>query len=310
MITIKDEFLTCTKLKRAIRAGGYEVLATWLAMKAYADRRGDGFIADEMFNDLPGQPSSSRKCLRVLIECGDVSRGTDGGLSRGHGLVDEVPGGFELHDYGDHAASREEVEERKRKARVKKARQRARLRELQKTRESESTEGTIGDTSGDIRGDIRGDTNGDIRVDVPGSTRAREPSSPLPSSPQGSLRDGSSASQAPLELTPAVESEKPNSKPVPCPINFLPSDSQAKALATKHGVTLERVRASVPEFVWYWTDGKGAGKRRSLRGWAQSFGRRIDDEARSGSLYAAPRRTRNPESRDDENSALADNFVQ
>ena len=35
MITIKDEFLTCTKLKRAIRAGGYEVLAS--AWANYAD---------------------------------------------------------------------------------------------------------------------------------------------------------------------------------------------------------------------------------------------------------------------------------
>jgi hypothetical protein len=126
VITIKEEFLTCTKLRRAIRAGGYEVLATWLAMKAYADRRGDGFIADELFDDLAGLPPKARKSLTCLVECGDPHRISDGTLQRGSGLVDQVEGGWELHDYEDHGVSHDVLEDRRRQARERKAVQRKR----------------------------------------------------------------------------------------------------------------------------------------------------------------------------------------
>ena len=70
------------------------------------------------------------------------------------------------------------------------------------------------------------------------------------------------------------------------------------ALATKYQVTEARIRAVVPEFKWYWREGGGAGKKRTLRGWYTAFGKRIESEAKSGSLYAEPRRNGQASSRD------------
>lgn len=67
--------------------------------------------------------------------------------------------------------------------------------------------------------------------------------------------------------------------------DWTPNDSQVAALATKYGVSSARLLAVVPEFRWYWREGDGAGKRKTQRGWAQAFGNRIDQLAKSGTLY-------------------------
>lgn len=71
--------------------------------------------------------------------------------------------------------------------------------------------------------------------------------------------------------------------------DWKPSERQVNALATKHGVKPARILAEVPEFIWYWTEGKGSGKRRSSRGWAQAFGNRVDQQAQREVLFAEPR---------------------
>jgi hypothetical protein len=76
--------------------------------------------------------------------------------------------------------------------------------------------------------------------------------------------------------------------PATIPEDWQPDAEQAAALAEKWGVTVKRIMAEVAEFRWYWLRGPGAGKRKSLRGWAQTFGNRIEFLAKKESLYAGP----------------------
>lgn len=119
MITVKEEFLTDDKTQRAIKAGGYEVLALWLAMKRYcAEHLTDGFVPDEDIDALPGAPPKPRRLLPALVECG--RRQKDG--SRGPGLVNQLEHGWELHKYLEHANSRTQEERRREKAKQRKER--------------------------------------------------------------------------------------------------------------------------------------------------------------------------------------------
>lgn len=272
MITVKEEFLRHPKVRRAIKLGGAESVLLWLAMKAYAtEQLTDGFIpVDDVDGLVDGLVDARRlkKALCALLECGRLQ--ADGG--RGHGLLERVEHGYQLHDYLDHEESSDEA---KRRRSLKAARQ----KRWRNGRDVDGVDANVDTESPSTETPTRRD--GDAS---PARTRAHVPP-PLPS-PQGSkdpssLRsEGSPASQAP-QAPP-----KRSNKPVRCPEDFAPSDKQTAALASKHGVAPERIRSRVPEFVWYWRDGKGAGKRRSLRGWAQAFGKRIDDEAKWGTLYA------------------------
>lgn len=73
--------------------------------------------------------------------------------------------------------------------------------------------------------------------------------------------------------------------PVAMPESWEPSAAQTAALAEKYSVTTRRILAEVAEFRWYWSEGKGRGKRSTLRGWAQTFGNRIEILAKKGSLF-------------------------
>ena len=123
MITVKEEFLASHKVRRAVKIGGYDVLALWLAMKGYAAQHlNDGFVPDDAIEDLPGAPKSVRKALKALVDCGLTQ--SDG--SRGAGLVDEVPHGWQLHDYLDHALSGDELTRRRQVDKARKERWRSR----------------------------------------------------------------------------------------------------------------------------------------------------------------------------------------
>lgn len=68
---------------------------------------------------------------------------------------------------------------------------------------------------------------------------------------------------------------------------WLPDQEQVAALATKYGVDPRRIDVEVPEFRWYWRKGRGSGQRKTGRGWAQTFGNRIGQLAKSELLYAS-----------------------
>jgi hypothetical protein len=106
---IDDQFLCHHKTKRALRKGP-ESLQMWLAFRTYsAINNSDGIVPDEDIDDLDGAPKNPRKWLAILIECG---RPLPGG-TRGPGLIEQIDGGFRLHDYRDHGLSPEEVERRR-----------------------------------------------------------------------------------------------------------------------------------------------------------------------------------------------------
>lgn len=68
---------------------------------------------------------------------------------------------------------------------------------------------------------------------------------------------------------------------------WLPDSEQTAALAAKYGVEPRRIEVEVPEFRWYWRKGKGSGRRKTARGWAQTFGNRVAQLAKNEMLYAS-----------------------
>lgn len=115
-IQLDDGFLGHHKVKRALRAGA-QALQMWLALRTYvALNLTDGVIPDEDIDDLPHAPANPRKWLRVLVECG-LPRPD---RTRGPGLIDQVAGGWALHDYQDHALVRDEIVRRREQAKARK----------------------------------------------------------------------------------------------------------------------------------------------------------------------------------------------
>jgi hypothetical protein len=155
LITVKEEFLTDAKTLRAIKLGGHIVITMWLAMKRYcAENSSDGFVPKDVIGSLPGAPKRWQKAVQSLVDCGKINRDN----SRGPGLVDEVHGGWELHDYLDHAQSRDEIELRREKSRIKKRKQREQARlELERLRGQSPAE-SPGDRPGDSPRDKAGDS--------------------------------------------------------------------------------------------------------------------------------------------------------
>lgn len=87
MITVKEEFLTEHKTLKAIKMGGYDVVALWLAMKGYSSReRTAGFVPDEVIELLPGVPKRPHKPLRALVECGLINESAYGWI-----IPEDVP---------------------------------------------------------------------------------------------------------------------------------------------------------------------------------------------------------------------------
>lgn len=136
-----------------------------------------------------------------------------------------------------------------------------------------------------------GDTGDETRVtlrNVAGVSRAPArvglvSSGLVLSSPEGSAKNKGSSNRG--------RAKAPKSEHVPAllPEDWQPDPEQAAALASKYNVTLARILAEVGEFRWYWLKGKGTGSRKSPRGWAQTFGNRIEMVAQKGTLFLAPR---------------------
>lgn len=167
MITVKEEWLTDDKTKRAIKAGGYEVVAMWLALKRYcAEHLTDGFIPDEDIDTLPGAPPKARGALQCLVECGRIQR--NGG--RGSGLVNKVDLGWELHKYTEHANTREQEERRRAKAKERK--------ERYEERRSDSVPVRVPDS---VIDSVLNDVLTDDGTGSPARGRARAPSPAQPS---------------------------------------------------------------------------------------------------------------------------------
>lgn len=123
-------------------------------------------------------------------------------------------------------------------------------------------------------------------VTLPDLTRSH------PSSKQGSTSQFqlSSPSASALSSEPSGRSDRKRARVAPdvpkeLKSSWLPDDEQVAALAAKYSVTAERIRVQVPEFIWFWTKGKRAGTKRTLRGWSQAFGKRVDQLAQAGLLY-------------------------
>lgn len=182
MILIKEEFVGGEKWRRAVKLGGSDAIALWVAMKCYCSLHPDteGFVPDEELDALPGAPRGARRrALQALIKCGRLLLAGE----RGTGLVEVAPGGWRLHDYLDHSAAPEEIELRREKARIKKQTYREHKRiELAAVRRfagelagADSPGGQQGDTEGDSPGDNRGTVPGDVLAGAPPHEGARAP---------------------------------------------------------------------------------------------------------------------------------------
>lgn len=200
MILIKEEFVGGEKWRRAVKLGGSDAIALWVAMKCYCSLHPDteGFVPDEELDALPGAPRGARRrALQALIKCGRLLLAGE----RGTGLVEVAPGGWRLHDYLDHSAAPEEIELRREKARIKKQTYREHKRiELAAVRRF-AGELAAGDSPGGHPGDNGGDNGGTVVGDVlagapphesaraPAPTRASaHPSPALPNPTQKNLR--------------------------------------------------------------------------------------------------------------------------
>jgi hypothetical protein len=264
MILVKEEFVGGEKWRRAIKLGGSDTIAMWLAMKCYCSRfPTEGFVPDEDLSGLPGAPRRARKALEALVACGRLLPAGE----RGPGLVEAVEGGWRLHDYLDHSASPEELELGRAKARLKKQQwrddKRRELRAVQ--RQAEALEG--GDTgghSGDTRGDNGGDTTGDTRGDTAGARPrggAREPGparggahpNPPQPSPNQSKKspplikrdpDPRGRARGPAPLGDVLGCRPPEGLP-PTVVASLEPCAEHRRFAADHGLDLEHYLAEV-----------------------------------------------------------------
>jgi|GEM_PF-4921790 len=216
MILIKEEFVGGEKWCRAVKLGGNDVIAMWLAMKRYCSLHPDteGFVPDEELDALPGAPRAARrKPLQALIECGRLLPGGQ----RGTGLVEPAEGGWKLHDYLDHSAAPEEIELRRQKARLRKQDERERKRlELAAVRRL-SAELTAG---GDAAGHVTRDTAGHVTRD--GCDISRDTGETVP-------RDGL-AGERPHEGAPVPAPTRASAHPSPTLPN--PSKKSLRSLTS------------------------------------------------------------------------------
>jgi hypothetical protein len=191
VITIKEEFLGSDKTRRAIQLGGSDAVLMWLALKTFcATNLTDGFVSSEDVDLLPVAPKNRRRAMSALVECGRLN--ADG--TRGHGLLDVVPNGFQLHDYLDHAQSRVEELHRKDLARKRQKDHRDKKRQ----RDMASV------TPDPVTRDMVRDDSCDNRVDNGPHARARARPQPNPTQPNPAGGDLSPTGPKPTNLDEAI----------------------------------------------------------------------------------------------------------
>jgi hypothetical protein len=262
LITIKEEFVGCTKWLRAVELGGSDAIVMWLVLKGYAaSNPTDGFIPDEDIERLPGKPKQWRKAMKALEDCG--RKQPDG--TRSAGLLDRVQHGVQLHDYLDHAPSSAEVEERRRKERERKRAQRGTRPGTRPGTTGGTDGGTDGGTpSGTTGGTDDGTTDGTAHhVPAPPPARTRVPTQPdstqpdLPPKPPAVAVDSGRIPCPPdLELT-AEQREQLRMMPgVPdWAINQITAETRAKYADGSEPRTLERWRRTlVTTIAGRWND--------------------------------------------------------
>jgi len=112
------------------------------------------------------------------------------------------------------------------------------------------------------------DTNAEAEAEGSGEGSPRAPSGKRTRSPKGS------------------RPHRARQAPHPLPEDWRPSSKQVEALASKWGASEAQIRALVPEFIWYWTEGQGTGKRRAETGWQRTFGNHVDRQGQREFLTA------------------------
>jgi hypothetical protein len=252
LITIKEEFLQHEKLVRAVAIAGYEALGVWLAIKAYCSvKLTDGFIPKKDILALrlpkPLPPKTLEKAIDALVNCGDEGR--DG--SRGAGLLDVEPTGYQMHDYLDHSSAREEVELRREKARIKKQRQRddARrqlelLRAAREGHQPPSPRLSPGDNPRDSAEDNPGDAPGvsPSGTRAPATRTRPSPAQPSPKDPsETTTQRPANLKHEPPKVVVAASDQR-----IPCPADLDLTPEQRASLEISPGIpgwAIDQMRA-------------------------------------------------------------------
>ena len=130
-IELDDQIMDHPKFVRVYELGGSDPWFLWCGLRSYCSKfLSDGFIPDYMIPDVRG-PREPRKRSAALKLLKDAN------------LVEDREGGIVLHDYLDHADSREEVLTWRKKARERKRESRRGSRGMsQRDRYSDSSETT------------------------------------------------------------------------------------------------------------------------------------------------------------------------
>jgi len=213
LITVKEEFLGNTKTQLAVKLGGWEAIALWLALKGYVSAGNTGgFIPTEAVEHLPGIPKKWQKAMAGLIGCGKLRE--DG--TRGAGLVHGVALGYVLHDYEDHGTPVEVENERRQKARDRKRRWRngpGGTEAASSHAQSGTEDGTVPGTERDKQAGQDGTGERDGPRSSPVDTRAQADAHPYAG---GRTRAPSPAQPSPTAAAAAAAAAQ-SSGPIPCP---------------------------------------------------------------------------------------------
>lgn len=245
---LDDAILDHPKFIRAARTGGSEAIHLWLGLRAWcAQSLSDGFVPGDMVDEVRGPKRGREKALATLVQVG---------------LVKEVEGGWQLHDYLEWSDSREEVLAARRKAAD---RQKA-ARELRAGRTRELATGPL---QRDLPRDSHSDSRCESRVTKPVVTptpRARTETDtettppPLPPNPHGG--DGSGGK-------------------VRCPRDLELAHGQV-AQAELQGISAEVVAALTAKFRGSWCDRDG--ELRTLDQWRSGLNTMVHREGRDETL--------------------------
>ena len=209
---LDDQILEHPKFIRAVRIGGSEAVHLWIGLRAWcAQALSDGFVPEDMIDEVRGPKRGRDKALDALVTVG---------------LVKMDPSGWRLHDYLEWADSREDVLTARKKAAARQKTSRA-------NRSCDVPTMSQRDLQRDSHCESRGTSQRDSRVTEPSVTLppARVPKphhtettpTPQPPNPQGG--DGGSGGGK-----------------VRCPVDLVLSDGQ-RGIAEQQGISTEAVAA-------------------------------------------------------------------